>query len=184
MGYEVAVNKAWDNYILAGAEKLAQVKLLNDKYSVDIEARKILSFSCNVPAKDYTAIIILHYLKSKLQGLLDDTSGQWLDFRELSGVEGYQSAFRQRVIERVIKKFGGNPQGLLAVLERFPGKVSRQADAAIILEVFEKVPVLIQLWKGDEEFAPEANVLFDKSITKIFCTEDIVVLAEFIVHQL
>lgn len=183
MGYEIAVNKAWDNYILSGLGKLTQIRLLNDEYSIDAEAKKILSLSCNAPAKDYTAIIILHYLISESKGL-PDVSKEWLDFRELSGVEGYQLAFRQRVIERVIKKFGGNPQGLLAVLERFPGKVSRQADAAIILEVFEKVPVLIQLWKGDEEFAPEANVLFDKSITKIFCTEDIVVLAEFIVHQL
>jgi len=32
--------------------------------------------------------------------------------------------------------------------------------------------------RGDEEFGPEANILFDKSITDIFCTEDIVVLSE------
>jgi len=183
MGYEIAVAKAWENYVLAGANKLDQVKFLGDEYSVDLAGKRILSLSCNVPAKDYTAILILHYLKSKLQGL-PEVNGEWLDFRELSGVEGYQPAFRHRVIERVISKYGNNPQGLLSVLERLKGKVSKEADASIILEVFEKIPVLIQLWRGDDEFSPEANVLFDKSITKIFCTEDIVVLAEFVAHQI
>jgi hypothetical protein len=47
----------------------------------------------------------------------------------------------------------------------------------IVLEAFERVPVLISLWRPDEEFEPEANMLFDKSITQVFSTEDIVVLA-------
>jgi len=38
--------------------------------------------------------------------------------------------------------------------------------------------------KADEEFGPDANILFDKNISGIFCTEDIVVLTELIVHLL
>ena len=36
---------------------------------------------------------------------------------------------------------------------------------------------MILIWRADEEFGPEANMLFDESIKRIFCTEDIVVLA-------
>jgi hypothetical protein len=36
------------------------------------------------------------------------------------------------------------------------------------------------LWRGDEEFGPEANLLFDRSITEIFCTEDVVITAEIV----
>jgi hypothetical protein len=39
------------------------------------------------------------------------------------------------------------------------------------------------MWRPDEEFGPEANLLFDKSITGIFCTEDIVVLAGIIASE-
>jgi len=56
----------------------------------------------------------------------------------------------------------------------------QQADAAITIQAFEGVPVLIEVWAGDDEFGPEANLLFDRSIRKIFCTEDIAVLAGFI----
>ena len=52
------------------------------------------------------------------------------------------------------------------------------------MEVFEKVPVQIILWRGDDEFGPEANLLFDRSIARIFQTEDIAVLGGFIAHQL
>jgi hypothetical protein len=54
----------------------------------------------------------------------------------------------------------------------------------VIIEAFEGVPVLIKAWKADSEFGPDANIYFDKSITGIFCTEDIVVLAGMIASQL
>jgi len=59
-----------------------------------------------------------------------------------------------------------------------------QGDIGIVVEAFAKVPAMITLWRKDEEFSPEANMLFDKSITGIFCTEDIAVLANIIAIQL
>lgn len=183
MSYDIAINKAWDEFLKLKPDKLVSVKLLADEYSLDFSARKVISLSCNVPAKDFTAILILHYLVSKIKGL-PALTGNWLTFKELSAVEGYQAAFRQRVIERILRKYGKQPDALLSALDRFPGKRVDQADVGIVLEVFEGVPALIELWRPDEEFGCEANILFDKSITGIFCIEDIVVLAEFIAGQL
>jgi hypothetical protein len=73
---------------------------------------------------------------------------------------------------------------LYSVLDRLPGIRVKEADIGIILDVFAGVPALIELWRADTEFGPEANLLFDKSITGIFCTEDIVVLAESIAGSL
>lgn len=183
MSYEIAVKNAWDKLADANGERKFSVKLLADEYSVDLDSRKVLSLSCNVPAKDYTAILILHYLTAQAKGL-PRVKGEWLTFRELAGVEGYEQAFRQRVVERIIKKYGNNPEGLLSVLGRLPGEKNSQADAAIVLDVFAGVPALIEMWKADDEFGPEANLLFDASIKEIYCIEDVVVLAEFIVSQL
>ncbi len=183
MSYDIAINKAWDELLKLMPDYNLSVKLLADEYSLDFNARKVSSLSCNVPAKDFTAILILHYLARKIKGL-PALTGNWLTFKELSAVEGYQAAFRQRVIERIIRKYGKQPDALLSVLDRFPGKRVNQADVGIVLEVFEGVPALIELWRPDEEFGAEANILFDKSTTEIFCIEDIVVLAEFIASQL
>ena len=45
-----------------------------------------------------------------------------------------------------------------------------------------EVPLFITLWKGDDEFGPETNVLFDRSIIDIFPTANITVLSETLVH--
>ena len=177
MSYDIAINKSWEAFLALAGAKDRGIHFLADEYAIDTVNRRIFSVSCNVPAKDYTAILILHYAAAALKGLppLENT---WFTFRELSGVEGYQEAFRQRVIERILKKYGNNPEGLLCVLERVKGSRAPQADVSVIIEAFEKIPVMIEIWKGDEELGPEANLLFDKSITSVFCTEDIVVLAE------
>jgi hypothetical protein len=183
MGYEVAINKAWQELFDLKPQNRLSVKFLADEYSVDLENKKVVSLSCNVPAKDFTAILILHYLAQKLKGLLELT-GEWLTFRELSGIEGYYPAFKARAIEPLVRKYGNNPGGIFSVLDRLPAKKVIEADAAIVLEAFVGVPVLIKLWHKDEEFGPDANMLFDKSITGIFRTEDIAAIAGIIAASL
>ncbi len=175
MSYEAALKKAWDELIGSAGSSPRSVKFIADEYSVNPEQRTVLSLSCNVPAKEFSAILILHYLARKAGGL-PKLTGDWVSFKELSGVEGYYPAFRKRAVEPVIRKYGADPQGLYSVLARIPGKRSAQADAGIEVEVFEGIPVLVLVWKGDDEFGPEANLLFDRSIASVFCTEDIVVL--------
>ncbi|MBM3246519.1 MAG: DUF3786 domain-containing protein [Candidatus Omnitrophica bacterium] len=179
MSYEAALNKAWGDLAELSPEDNLSLKFLADTYAVSLPDKKVISLSCNAPAKDFTAILLLHYLARKLEGL-PPTTGEWQDFKELAGVEGYAAAFRSRAIAPILKKYGSNPEGLLSVLERLPAKKADKGDVGIVLEVFEAVPTLITLWRGDEEFGPEANLLFDRSITRIFCTEDIVVLAGII----
>ncbi len=183
MSYEVALQKGWEGLSKLKPGKTLSVKFLGDEYSVDLQEKRVLSLACNAPAKDFTVILILHYLAHKLKEVPALTN-EWLSFKELSGVEGYYSAFRKRAIEPIIRKYGSHPEGLLAALDRLPAKRVDQGDVGIVLEAFEGVPVLITLWRSDDEFGPEANILFDKSITQIFCTEDIVVLAGFVASLL
>lgn len=183
MSYDIAINKAWEELDKISKDKATSVKFLADEYTVDLGERRIISLSCNVPAKDFIAILILHYLVHKSKGRLKLT-GEWLSFKELSGVEGYLPAFKKRAIEPIIRKYGNNPQGLLSDLERFAAKKVDQGDIGIVLNAFEDIPVLVLLWRGDDEFGPDANMLFDKSITQVFCVEDIVVLAGIVAAQL
>ena len=163
--------------------KQLSVKFLADEYCVDTENKSMVSSACNIPAKDYLTILLLHYLIQKSGGIAA-LAGEWATFKELAGIEGYESAFKKRVIGPIVRKYGKAPDSLFQALDKFKGKAFPGADIGIVLEVLAGVPALIQLWKSDEEFGPEANVLFDANITKIFCTEDIIVLAEIIAHSL
>ncbi|MFA5150276.1 MAG: DUF3786 domain-containing protein, partial [Candidatus Omnitrophota bacterium] len=117
MGYALALSKAWEDLAnLKPANNLA-VKFLGDEYSIDITARKVLSLSGNAAAKDFIAILILHYLVGKLKGL-PELSNKWLTFREFSGIEGYFDAYHRRSVEPVIRKYGKNPEAIKTVLGR------------------------------------------------------------------
>ncbi len=183
MGYQDALNKAWENLSQIKQQETYSVRLLADEYSVNLNNRSVFSLSCNVPAHDHIAILILHYLKNRIEGLPELTQ-EWLSFQELDGGKGYYPAFKKRVLEPVVRKYGQSPQSLSTLIERFSAKTVPLADFGIVLEALPEVPILITLWKSDEEFPAEANVLFDAGIKKVFPTEDIVVLAEFVARSI
>ncbi|MFA5114535.1 MAG: DUF3786 domain-containing protein [Candidatus Omnitrophota bacterium] len=183
MGYGLALSKAWNELKKTGLSQGSVVRFLADEYALDLESQRVMSLSCNAPAKDFTAILILHYLTAVSRGL-PYLERHWVSFRELAGIEGYSAAFRKRAIEPILRKYGNNAEGLLGALKRLPGQRAPEADVGIVLEVFNGVPAMILLWRSDEEFAAEAAMLFDASIKHIFCTEDIAVLAGVIASAL
>ena len=183
MGYEAALSKAWLEFESLAKDKNISVRFMSDEYTIDLENKRILSVSCNTIVKDYISILLLHYLKQKLMGL-PTIDGEWISFRQLEGGEGYYPAFKKRVIDPIIRKYSSNPEAILEIIERLKAKRIQLADASVVLDVFDDVPVVIALWQGNEEFGPEVNMLFDKNIKDIFCTEDIIILAEFIAHNI
>jgi len=184
MGYEVAISKSWAELENLTQKKSHTVRFLDDEYRIDLEKKTILSLSTNAPPKSHISILLLHYLSRKLKGLPQPT-GEWISFKQLDGGQFYYSVFRKRVLEPIIRKYGENPRGLISELtRRSRGKEVKEADASIIFEVFDGIPLFIKLWRGDEEFGPEANFLFDRSISEIFCTEDAVITAEVVASMI
>lgn len=185
MGYAQALEKAWMEVSDLAKERNFSVRLLSDSYEVDLNDKAVRSLSCNIPAKEHISIIILHYLiqKLKFEGL-PATTGEWLDFNQLEGAAGYYPTFKKRTIDHILRKYGSQPEALLNVAERLPAKQAGTGDIGIIIDALENVPMLITIWKADDEFGPDANILFDKNITKIFCIEDTVVLTEIVAHTI
>ncbi len=183
MEYTAAFSRAWSELAQISQEKKHFLRFLSDDYDIDLEQKRILSLSCNAPAKAHYSILILHYLIQSLKGL-PPVKGEWISFKQLAGGQGYYPAFKKRVIDTIMRKYSANPESLYKLSERFPVRVAEIADISIVLQAFEALPILITFWRGDEEFGPQANVLFDKNISTILCTEDVVVLAEIVAHSI
>ncbi len=127
-------------------------------------------------------ILILHYLE-KVSGF--PPTGNWISFAEIPGGTFYHPVFLQRSKEPLVKFFGADPQKLLSVAtEEFGGEPWQMADTGVKIEAFPHVSLGLVIWKGDKEFPPEGNVLFDSSVTGYLPVEDIVILAETIVWKL
>jgi len=178
MGYQAAMDKAWAALKAAGVGQ-ASVRFFADEFRVDAGARTVTAPS-GKPAKDFLSILLLHYLEKSRKGLVAPT-GSWISFKELESGEQYYPAFRKRSIDLLLKKYGQDPSAMLSALGQVSGaKLAGEGDVSIIVDAFEKVPLELIMWRGDEEFPAEANILFDRSIGEIFCTEDVAVLAGFI----
>lgn len=185
MEYEAALGKAWKDLSDLTADKRVSVKFLSDEYEIDLTNKKILSLSCNAPAQNHLAIILLHYLVRKFQsGILPKSTGKWVDFRELEGGEAYYPTFKKRTIGIILRKYGATPDAIFEAAGRFCSRKTQAGDIGVAIEPLENVVILITLSRADEEFGPDANILFDENIRSIFCTEDIVVLTEILVHEL
>ncbi len=126
-------------------------------------------------------VLILHYMAGSQA---DAPVGQWISYREIPGASFYYSAFVKRAVDPLKKVFGGNLPGLKKAAERLGGIEIGEGDLGIELHPFPKVPLRLILWSGDEEFAPEANIVFDKSIGAVFSPEDVAWLAGMVVYRL
>jgi hypothetical protein len=127
-------------------------------------------------------ILILHYLE-KASGILP--TGNWISFAEIPGGTFYHPVFLQRSKGPLVKFFGEDPRKLLALAaEEVRGEPWDMGDTGVKIDAFPRVSLGLVLWKGDEEFSPEGNVLFDSSVTGYLPVEDIVILAETVVWKL
>jgi len=83
-----------------------------------------------------------------------------------------------------MRKYGDSPKGLFDAAKKYKAEKADVSDMGFTVKAFPEIPILITYWRGEEELDPEVNILFDKSIDGIFCTEDIAVLAGIFAHSI
>jgi len=62
--------------------------------------------------------------------------------------------------------------------------VTLPGDKGAKILALPRVPVVLALWRGDDEFPPEGNVYFDGSVSSYLSTEDIAYLAGATVYRI
>jgi len=127
-------------------------------------------------------VLILHYLNGA-QGA--EVEGEWVAYQEVPDGKFYLDAFLRRAKIPLVNAFGKQPEKLLSVAGKVYGaKPFDHGDCSVVVQAFPRVPVALILWEGDDEFPPEGNLLFDRSISKILSAEDIAWLAGMIIYPI
>lgn len=140
----------------------------------------------NPPKVDYLdlsvmeRILVISFLLRCSPGPLTD---KWVPLRELQGVGYAYDKFASDSIETFVEYFTGK-EDLLSDVGRVMGAAKdSRGDVAIKIEVLPKVPLLLVLWRGDEEFPTRANVLFDYSATGKLHVEDLAGLGGLVIRE-
>lgn len=126
-------------------------------------------------------ILMLHYLHTTQGKRL---TGRSIDFRQVPSGEFYYSAFVQRAKAPLLKVFGHNLDLYRQVAALMGGTPVEMGDAAAVYQALPLVTITHVLWQGDDEFHPEANILFDESIINHLPTEDIAAISGMSVYRL
>ena len=163
------------------SEKAITIDHLNQSYRISFPDGDVSLASGEeaVPVRD--KILILHYF-TRARGT--PLSGKLITYKELPDVINYYPTFFKRAIDPIVNHFGKEPSRLPDVAETLGGHKADYGDIAVTINAFSRVPVTIVLWQGDEEFAPDGNIMFDSTIPDYLPTEDITVLCEIIAWRL
>jgi hypothetical protein len=130
-------------------------------------------------------ILLLHYLHGAWSSGGAGSSGEWISFQEVPDGRFYIDAFQRRAKAPLIQAFGSKPEHLPRVAsEIYNAMPFDRGDFSVVVQVLPLVPVVLLLWKGDEEFPPDGNILFDQTICKLLSAEDIAWLAGMVVYPL
>jgi hypothetical protein len=126
-------------------------------------------------------ILVCHYL---LRASGDPPTGKLITFRQIPDGHFYFDAFQRRTRDPFLATFGQRPELFRSCGQGLGGQIADTADVALSFQVLPRVAIQLCLWEGDEEFPPEANVLFDESIQGYLPVEDIAVASGMLVYRL
>ena len=173
--------KSGAQYQVIDSKKTIIIQYLNQSYVItlpDIEI-SLVGSATGVPVRD--RVLILHYLISAKGTPVAD---KLITFRELPEGKVYHPTFAKRTSQPILNYFGKEPHLLVDAGKKLGGYKVDYGNTAVTINAFSRVPIIIILWLGDDEFAPRGNVLFDASISDYLSTEDITVLCETITWRL
>ena len=88
-------------------------------------------------------------------------SGQWKSMRDF-GLMFHQTLLEDRK-DPWACYFQENGEAFRAACEALGGKAVPSGDIAYRIEVFDGLPVMLQLWFGDDEFPPNLRLLWDEN---------------------
>ena len=126
-------------------------------------------------------ILLCHYL---LHASGEPPRGELITFRQVPDGHFYFEAFQRRARDPFLATFGRQPELFRRCALSLGGQPAATGDVGMVLHPLPRIPIHLALWEGDDEFPPEASILFDANIQHELAAEDIAVLSGMLIYRL
>jgi len=110
--------------------------------------------------------------------------GGWKTFREMPWGEMYCRPYTGRVLTRAAFTFGTRIPAFRAAAEKMGAAPVRHGDAGYLFDLIGGYRMQILVWEGDEEFPPNAQVLYTDNFADGFAAEDRVVAGDILISTI
>ncbi len=114
-------------------------------------------------APHYSRLSIVWYL---VQAQDTPPSGNLISPRKLPGGLIYARGSHVLPLDELARLYGSDPGTFLKKGEALGGECCHFGDASIMLHPFPRVPVVLILWRKNEEFPARAELLFDSACSQ------------------
>ena len=111
-------------------------------------------------------------------------SGQWKTFREMPWGEMYIKPYTGRVLTRAAFTFGFRVAAMRAAAEKMGAVSVKHGDAGFEFELIPGYKMQILVWEGDDEFPPNAQILYSDNFAEGFAAEDRVVAGDILISTI
>lgn len=128
-----------------------------------------------------TQTFLLRYL---LEGKAVASTGEWKTFREMPWGEMYIKPYTGRVLTRAAFTFGTRVAAFRAAAEKMGATPVPHGDAGYIFDLIGGYRMQILVWEGDDEFPPNAQVLYSDNFADGFAAEDRVVAGDILITMI
>ena len=128
-----------------------------------------------------TQTFLLRYLMESKQAAWD---GSWKTFREMPWGEMYIKPYTGRVLTRAAFTFSFKLAAFSAACEKMGAIKLPHADAGYQFELLPGFHIQILIWQGDEEFPPNAQVIYSDNFAEGFAAEDRVVAGDILISTI
>ena len=107
--------------------------------------------------------------------------GNWKTFREMPWGEMYMKPYSGRVLSRAAFTFGFKLAAFRAACEKMGAQPVKNGDAGYEFDLIGGYKMRLLMWEGDEEFPPNAQVLYSDNFSEGFAAEDRVVAGDILI---
>lgn len=145
-------------------------------FSIHTENEKGFALN-NLPAQ----MLIIRFL---LEGKVSVGSGDFLTYREMPWGDVYLKPFTGRCITRAAFTFGTRLKSFITAMEQMPAIPLKHGDASYQIEIMPGYEVRIIIWEGDDEFPPNAQILFSDNFPQAFSAEDRTVVGDIFISDI
>ena len=128
-----------------------------------------------------TQTFLLRYLLEAKEVTWQD---QWKTFREMPWGELYIKPYTGRVLTRAAFTFGTRVQKFREACEKMGAVPVKHGDAGFQFELVGNYLMQILVWEGDDEFPPNAQVLYSDNFADGFAAEDRVVAGDILISTI
>ena len=111
-------------------------------------------------------------------------SGSWKTFREMPWGEMYIKPYTGRVLTRAAYTFSFKLDAFRAAAEKMGAEVVKHGDAGYRFDLIGGYQMQILVWQGDDEFPPNAQVLYSDNFAEGFAAEDRVVAGDILISTI